>query len=178
MSRTGLGRPSETEYASFYAGYVSLVPETDVLRVLEEQVDDLRRYAAAVPPERERFRYAPEKWSVRELFGHVADAERVFGYRALCIGRGERGPLPGFDEKEYVAQSRLDEFPLQDHVADFAAMRRANVGLLSRFDATEWGRSGTANNSSVSVRALAFIMAGHVRHHLGILRSRYGLSPG
>src|SRR5512133_3675899 len=97
------GRPADTEYAPYYAKYIDLVPDDDVLSTLEGQIDDLRRFAAKVPPDREGFRYAPDKWSVRQVIGHLTDGERVFGYRAFCFSRGEQTPLPAFDENVYVA---------------------------------------------------------------------------
>jgi hypothetical protein len=169
------GRPAETEYAPFYAGYVSLVPESDILPVLEQQVDEFRELASAVSPDRETFRYAPDKWSVREVFGHLTDGERVFGYRAFCISRGETAPLPSFDENTYVAQSGYGRVPLAELAHELVSVRRANLALLRRFEAGSWARAGTASNKPVTVRALAYVMAGHPRHHIAILRERYGL---
>jgi hypothetical protein len=171
------GRPADTEFAAFYKGYVSLVPEAEILPVLEEQASMLGRLAAAIPSDREVFRYAPGKWSVREIFGHLADAERVFGYRAFCISRGEPKMLPGFDENDYVAASGYDRHPVAELAREFAVVRRANLAALGRLDREAWTREGNANGSAVSVRALAYIMAGHVRHHAGILASRYGIEP-
>jgi len=166
-------RPADTEYAPFYAGYVALVPETDVLSVLEEQRDVFRRFAAAVPADRERHRYAEGKWSIREVAGHIVDAERVFGYRAFAISRGERAPLPSFDENDYVRESGYEDVPLGDVVDELVVVRDANLAVLRRLPADALGRLGTASGKPVSVRALAFIMAGHPRHHLEILRERY-----
>lgn len=171
-----IARPTETEYAPYYSGYVSLVPESDVIGVLESQPAELRRYRSAVTAARETFRYAPDKWSIRELVAHLADAERVFGYRAFCISRGEKSPLPGFDEKEYVTGSDAAERGLEELTQEFAAVRDANLACLRRLDRAQWERQGVANGSAVTVRALAFILGGHVRHHLGVLRSRYGVS--
>ena len=171
-------KPSAEEYAPFYAGYVSLVPESDVLAVLEGQPGQLRDVARAVPAPQETHRYQPGKWSVREVFGHIGDAERAFGHRAFCISRGERAPLPGFDENDYVARSGFDRRGLAELVSEFALLREANLTFLRRLDGPAWDQRGTANGSVVSLRALAFIMAGHVRHHLGVLRSRYGLHAG
>ena len=168
-------RPAPDEYAPFYAGYVSLVPETDVLGVLAAQPAELRRLAAAIPAERETHRYAPGKWSIRELLGHVGDGERVFGYRAFCIGRGEQASLPGFDENEYVATSGYDARPVADLVEDFARLRASNLFVLTHLAPERWSGVGVAAGKSVSVRALAYVMAGHARHHLGILRARYGI---
>lgn len=171
------GRPEATEYAPFYASYVARVPEEEILPVLAGQVVEIRSLAAGVPPERETFRYAPEKWSVREVLGHVTDGERLFGYRALAIGRGDRTSLPGFDEQAYMVHAGFDAVPLADLAEDFAAAREANLRMLGRFDEQAWLRVGTANAVPVSTRALAWIMAGHVRHHLAILEERYGIVP-
>ena len=166
-------RPLETEYAPPYAPYVSLVPEVDIVSVLENQVVAVRR-AATVPAERETHRYAPGKWTIREVFGHLVDAERVFGYRAFCVSRGEQHPLPGFDENEYVARSLFGGCSLAELVTEFATVRESNLAVFRRLDQAGWQRFGNANGTSISVRALAYILAGHVRHHLGVLRSRYG----
>lgn len=168
-------RPEATEYAPFYESYVSRVSEEEILAVLAGQVVEIRRLAAAVPAEREGHRYAPGKWSVREVLGHVTDCERLFGCRALCIGRGDRQPLPGFDEQAYMVHAGFDGVPLADLAEDFAAAREANLRMLRRFDAGAWRRVGTANGVPVSTRALAWIMAGHVRHHLAVLEERYGI---
>ncbi|HEV7517291.1 MAG TPA: DinB family protein [Thermoanaerobaculia bacterium] len=169
-------RPADTEYAAaFYAAYVSLVPENDILPALSGQSALLRRVADSIPEERETFRYAPEKWSVREVIGHVVDLERVFGFRAFAFSRGETAPLPGFDEKVYVAHSGYDRRSLESLAGDFTNVREANLSFLRRLDAEAWDRVGTANGKPVSVRALAYVMAGHARHHLSILRERYGV---
>jgi len=168
-------RPSQTEYAPFYAAYVSLVPEPDILEVLRRQVLELERVARSVPPERETYRYAPEKWSIREVFGHLGDGERVFGYRAFCISRADPAMLPGFDEKTYIANAGYDRRPLAEIASDLVAARQSNLRVLSSLEETAWRRSGNANGSPVSVRALGFIMAGHARHHLKVLSERYGV---
>lgn len=168
-------RPLKAEYPAFFAGYVSLVPETDVLPVLESQPSQLQALAGTIPADRETWRYQPEKWSIREVFGHLCDAERVFGYRAFCISRGEQKPWPGFDERDYVAGSVYDQCSLRKLVREFALVREANLLFIRRLDGNAWQLLGTANESSESVRALTFIMAGHVRHHINVLNSRYGI---
>jgi hypothetical protein len=168
-----IGRPAESEYAPFYAGYVSRVPETDILEVLTRQPEEWRALTSRVAAARETFAYAPGKWTIRQLVGHMTDAERVFGFRAFCFSRGDRNPLPGFDENDYVAGSRSAEVPLAELVADLAAIREVNLSVLRRLDEAAWARVGTASNASISVRALAYIMAGHVRHHLNVLATRY-----
>ncbi len=169
-------RPPQSEYAPFYAGYVALVPETDVLAVLEGQVDAIRGALASVPAARENYRYAEGKWSIRQVLGHLIDAERVFGYRAFCFSRGEEAPLPSFDENRYVGAARADSIPLAELLAELALVRQGNLVVLRRLDAREWARVGTASGQPVTVRALAWIMAGHPRHHMDVLRERYGVS--
>jgi hypothetical protein len=171
-------RPTEGEFAEFFSGYVSLVPETDALAVLEHQVSDLGQLAGRVPPDREKHRYAEGKWSVREVIGHLIDAERVFAYRAFCISRGEQVSLPGFDENVYVAASHYADQSLPDLVSELSLLRRANVMFFRSLSEHDWERRGTANKNPVSVRALAFIMAGHMRHHFVVLRDRYGIGSG
>ena len=166
-------RPDPSEFAPFYAGYVALVTEGEILRVLETQAADLKRLTGKFVPEREQHRYAPGKWSVREVVGHITDAERVFGFRAFCFSRGDRNPLPGFDENDYVAQSGFDRRDLADLADDFGHIRQVNLAALRLLDEEAWLRTGTASGKPVSVRALAYIMAGHVRHHLNILSTRY-----
>jgi DinB superfamily len=169
-------RPAETEFASPYATYVSKVPETNVLSVLESQPAALSHLAARIPAERERDRYAPDKWSIREVFGHIVDTERVFGHRAFCIARGERQPLPGFDQNTYMAASHFDAQPLADLLREFAGVREANLIALRGLHDEDWDSAGVASGYPVSVRALAYMMAGHVRHHVDVLKERYAVS--
>lgn len=169
-----LRRPGADEYAPFYASYVARVPENDVLAVLEAQPAELAAFAARLPAERESHRYAPGKWTVREVLGHIVDAERVFGYRAFCFGRRDRTELPGFPENAFVERSRFAEVPVARHVEEFALVRRGHLAMLRQVDEAGWAHAGLANGSSVTTRALAFVMAGHVRHHLAVLAERYG----
>lgn len=168
------GPPNPDEYAPFYADYVQRQIGTDVLLRLPEQSAEVERRFAAVPPQREGWRYAEGKWSVRQVLGHMIDAERVFGYRAMCIARGESKPLPGFDEDEYVANAPFEHLAVADLLPEFLAVRAGHVLLFSHLSAADWSRRGNANGQPVSVRALPYIMAGHVHHHLEILATRYG----
>jgi hypothetical protein len=168
-------RPADTEFAPFYASYIARVPETDPLPALEAQPAELHALADRIAPEDELFRYAPDKWSVRQMFGHLIDTERVMGYRAFCIARGEVKPLPGFDEKDYVARADSDERSVKALAHEFAAVRHANLWAIRRWTEDDWTRVGNANGKPVSARAIAYIMAGHVRHHMALLRERYGL---
>ncbi len=168
-------RPDESEYAPFYATYVARVPEADPLAALEAQPAELLAVADRIAPDDELFRYAPEKWSVRQTFGHLIDTERVMGYRAFCIARGEANPLPGFDEKDYVAHADSDERPVKELAHEFAAVRHANLWAIRSWAEEDWNRMGNANGKPVSARAITYIMAGHVRHHVAMLRERYGI---
>jgi DinB superfamily len=171
-----IGRPEVGEYDGYFAGYVNLVGPTDVLGVLERQRAEIRMIAAGVPPARETFAYAPGKWSIRQLFGHLGDAERVFGYRAFCISRGEAETLPAFDENAYVAASPSGAVALGELADDLVTLREANLAFLRRVDDATARRLGHVSSGPASVRALAYIMAGHVRHHFRVLAERYAVS--
>jgi DinB superfamily len=145
------------------------------MTALERQPQELSDLIGGLATERETFRYAPGKWSIREAVGHIIDTERVFGHRAFCISRGESQPLHDFDQNDYMAASDFDQQPLSDLVKEFAVVREANLLPMRRLRDTDWDRTGTASGHPVSVRALAFMMAGHVRHHGGVLRERYGV---
>lgn len=168
-------RPAETEFAPFFAAYVARVPEADPLPALEAQPGELVTLADRLTPEDELYQYAPDKWSVRQTFSHLIDTERVMGYRAFCIGRGDATPLAGFDQDQYVAQASLDDRPVKALAHEFAAVRHANLWTVRGWTDDEWSRIGTANGRRLSARAIAYIMAGHVRHHLAILREHYRL---
>jgi hypothetical protein len=169
-----IGRPPESEYPPFHAGYVSLVPEEDILTVLADQLRDTIALLQEIPETRAGFRYEPGKWTVAELTGHLVDSERVFGFRAMTFARGDASPLPGFDQDPYVLAARAGkEVSLPTLAREFGHVRRGHLLLLERLAPSDWLRTGTASGKSVSVRALAYIMAGHVRHHVGILKARY-----
>ncbi|HSQ77020.1 MAG TPA: DinB family protein, partial [Bacteroidota bacterium] len=145
-----LSRPSEHEYAPYFARYIALVPETEILSVLKHQIADIERAAGAVAAGQEQFRYGPDKWSVRQVFGHLTDAERVFGYRSFCISRGEQAPLPAFDENAYVEKSAYDGCALSELMTELVLTRQANLAFLSRLTDDEWMRTGTASSKPVS----------------------------
>jgi len=168
-------RPKEGEYAPYFKGYVELVPESDVLPVLEAQAAELRRVFSRVPRAQETHAYAPGKWTLRQVAGHVVDGERVFAYRSLCASRGDPNALPSFDENAYVVHATFDERPLADHAEEFALLRAANVRMLRALRPEQWRRAGVANGVANTVRGLAYVMAGHVRHHLRVMAERYGV---
>lgn len=165
--------PAPSEYAPYYQKYVSLVPAGDVVETLRRQSADTLALLGAISEERAGTRYEPGKWSVKELVGHLLDSERVFTYRALRFARGDRTPLPGFDQDPYVRAGNFDARTLADLAAEFEQVRAATVSLLRSLDEEAWGRRGTANDNEVSVRALAYIVAGHEAHHVNILRTKY-----
>lgn len=171
-----MNRPLENEYAPFFQGYLAQVTEQDILPVLRSQLDALDVLLNRVPAAHETFRYADGKWSIREVIGHLIDAERVFGYRIFSIARGEQRNLPGFDENEYMLRAPYHQIDLEDLLSELRLVRLSNLAMLRNLDAEAWTRMGTANDSPVSVRALAFIMAGHVRHHMGVLSQRYQIT--
>ncbi|HEX8162397.1 MAG TPA: DinB family protein [Pyrinomonadaceae bacterium] len=173
MSATAPARPEPGEYAPYYEKYVSLVPAGDIVETLERQSAETLALLRGVPEERADSAYEPGKWSVKELVGHVVDTERVFSHRALRFGRGDRTPLPGFEQDDYVRGANFGARSLADIAEEFARVRAATVALLRSFDEEAWARRGTANDNEVSVRALAHILAGHELHHMGILRERY-----
>ena len=171
-----MNRPTPSEYASYYEGYISQVSESDIVPVLRSQMDELDVLLGRVEPAQETHRYAEGKWSIREIIGHLIDGERVFGYRALCIARGEKQNLPGFDQDQYMPNSAYASIALEDLLSEFRLVRLSNIAMLRNLDEPAWTRMGTANGAPVSVRALAYIMVGHVRHHMGVLRERYQIA--
>lgn len=168
-----MSRPTETEYAPSYQTYVSHATEEEILPAMRSQIDALDVLLDRVPPERETFAYAEGKWTIRQIIGHLIDGERVFGYRALCIARGETQDLPGFDENEYMPNAPYEHVELEDLLSEFRLVRLSNVAMFRTLDETAWTRVGMANGTPVTVRALAYVMVGHVRHHMGVLRERY-----
>ncbi len=173
-----LQRPEADEYQPFHAGYIALVPENDIVGVLLAQTDAIESLMGNITPEQEHFRYAPGKWSVREVFGHLADAERIFGYRALCLARGQTTPLPPFDENLFVETAHFDARPVAELGDELLLLRHANLSMLQPLEDAAWKHRGTVSEAPSTARAIAWIMAGHVRHHLEILRDRYQLPLG
>ena len=168
-----LQRPREDEYLPYYETYISKVPDGDILEILTGQLDETQKLLRSIPEDRGGYRYSPEKWSIREVIGHLIDSERVFAYRALRFARGDVNPLAGFDQDEYVRASGSDRRTIADLASELEYVRRSTIAMLRSFEDAAAERRGKANNAEVSVRALAWIIAGHERHHLGILKERY-----
>ena len=167
------GRPDASEYAPYYERYIALVPGDNVILALETQRLHMVQVLSARSEREGNFRYGPGKWSVKEVVGHLADSERVFAYRAMRIARGDRTPLSGFEQDDYVRSGGFGERRLTDLAEEFAAVRSGSIALFRSLNEPAWSRRGVANNNEVSVRALAFITAGHELHHQRILEERY-----
>jgi uncharacterized damage-inducible protein DinB len=166
-------RPAQDEHAEYYSKYTSLVPDGDLLEFLHRQTEETESFLRGIPAELYDHRYGEGKWSVKEVIGHISDTERIFSHRAFRIGRGDTTPLASFDENAYVANARFAEQEYAHLVDEFLTVRRATLALLRSMNADEAARRGTASDWPVSVRALAWIIAGHVIHHTNILRERY-----
>lgn len=173
ISKTIMTRPTEDEYGSFYGKYISLVPHQDLIQLLMDQRDTTARLLRTISEDNAGKRYAPDKWSIKEVVGHLCDTERIMTYRGLRIARGDQTPLPGFEQDDYVRHAGFDLRPFDDLISEFTSVRDATLSWVRGLDNQTLQRRGTANNTSISVLALAYIIAGHERHHVGILRERY-----
>lgn len=168
-------RPDQSEFAPFYAGYIGVVPDSGPQPLMTEQIAEFERLRA-LPEDKANHAYAAGKWTVKELIGHLADAERVFSYRLVRIARGDKTPLSGFDENVWAKTAPHGRRKMADVVDEMIAIRRATLALVDSLDETSVSNVGLANNNSVSARAICWIMAGHTKHHLDILRERYGVA--
>jgi|HubBroStandDraft_2_1064218.scaffolds.fasta_scaffold02950_8 hypothetical protein len=168
-----IARPEPGEYAPYYERYISLVPGSDSLGTLDAQRRQTMVLLCGRDESEGDFRYAPDKWSAKEVLGHVCDTERIFAYRALRIARGDRTPIEGFEQDDYVKHGPFATAPLAEIIEDYIAVRRATLTLLRNLDEAAWMRRGVANKNEVSVRALAYIIAGHELHHRRILEEKY-----
>jgi uncharacterized damage-inducible protein DinB len=168
-----IARPQNDEYVPYYDKYISLVPDGDLVETLRAQIAETLSLLRTIAEERASHRYAPGKWSIKQVVGHMADVERVMTYRALRIARADATPLPGFDENAYVPAANFEARPLASLAHEFAEVRRATVAFLETLEPDAAARRGSANNNEISARALAYIIAGHERHHVKILKERY-----
>ena len=176
MRPLSLSRPAADESAPFYHGYIEKVPGEQIGEFLAAQLGEVERLLAPLDDAAARFRYAPDKWSVKEVLGHLCDSERIFAYRLLRIARADATPLPGFDENAYVPAADFDARPLAELLREFQAIRASTIALAEGLPSEAWERRGQASGKSITTRALAYIMVGHLTHHLGVLRDRYRLS--
>jgi len=169
-------RPEATEHAPYYGKYISLVPDGDIVALLEQQLRGTTALLSSVSEEQAEYRYAPEKWTVKQVLGHVTDTERIFAYRALRISRHDATPIEGFEQDDYVRYGPFETCKMTELVEDFADVRRATLSVFRRLEAEAWQRRGTANQNEVTVRALAYCIAGHELHHIAILKDKYHLA--
>ncbi len=169
-----LNRPGADEYAPGFADYVAEIGDgEDIVATLASQLQEVATRLGAVPATRGDYRYAPGKWSLKEVIGHLSDTERVFAYRALSIARGDPAPLPAFDDQAWVAQMGAGDRTLADIVEEFGIVRQASLALFRHLPAAAWTRRGIASGHPASVRAMAWVVAGHARHHLEVVEARY-----
>jgi hypothetical protein len=168
-----IGIPKRDEAAPYYFRYIDLIADGNILQVLRTQMEEALALFSGISEEKSLYRYQPEKWSLRQLLGHINDAERVFSYRTLSFARGDAGPLPGFDQDPWVSAANADAYTWASHMEDFQAVRLSTMTMLRNFPAEAWEKRGVASDNSISVRALAFIMAGHVAHHLAVMKEKY-----
>jgi hypothetical protein len=168
-----MSAPHAQEYNPYYQRYIGLVPQGDIIQVLESQWPETRSLLSSIPETRGTYRYEPGKWSIKEMVGHMIDTERIFAYRALCIARGDKTPLPGFEQDDYVRGANFDAASLKVQVEEFSFVRHANVMMFKGLQPEVWTRTGTASGNPVTVRALAWIIAGHELHHRAVLKEKY-----
>ncbi len=168
-----IGRPNTHEAAPYYFTYINQVTDDDVVSLLEKQSQEAPAFFATISAEKSLYRYAPDKWSIRETVGHLNDAERVFAHRALWFARGHESALPSFEQNIAASNAKADQIEWAEHIEEFRHVHLSSVSLFRNMPADAWMRRGTASGNSFTVRSLAFIIAGHVTHHVKILRERY-----
>lgn len=171
---TSTGRPAPCEFGDYFKVYIDKTSGNDPVQELIDTADELLSFLEAVPEHRETYRYAEGKWSIREMLGHIIDTDRVFAYRAMTFARGDNVGLPGFEQDDWVTPSGAHERSLSDLNQEFIEQRSSLIRMFASLPENAWTRTGTASSSRFSVRAIAFLLAGHVRHHLHILQERYG----
>ena len=168
-----IDRPEPGEYASYYERYISLITGSDILGTLDGQRRQMLLLLSGRDESDGDIRYAADKWSAKEVLGHVCDTERIFAYRALRISRGDRTPIEGFEQDDYVKNGPFARAPLAEIIEDYIAVRRATLTLLRNLEEAAWTRRGVANKNEITVRALAYVIAGHELHHRRILEEKY-----
>lgn len=173
MPDVATGRPEATEYLSYFEKYVSLVPQGDIADLLEGQLGVTLNLLRGITDAQADSRSGPGKWSIKELVGHLIDTERILAYRALRFARNDKTPLPGYEPDDYVRNAAFSASKIGDLASEFEHVRRANLYLFRSLDAAAWQRRGVASDAKVSVRALAYIIAGHELHHVEIIKTRY-----
>lgn len=171
-----ISRPNPDEYAPYYETYVSKVNTDDPIKELRQERKELVKFFSVLKKKQLKYRYAPGKWSLKEILGHIIDGERVFCYRALRFARNDQTELPGFDENAFAAENRADQRKLKSLLAEYSAVRNATIELFESMNEEELMRSGVASGKTMSVRGLLYVILGHQLHHIGIIKDRY-LNP-
>jgi hypothetical protein len=166
-------RPGADEAAAYYSIYIDAVRGDDALTAIEWQLSEVPKFFEGISDEKSLSRYAPDKWSIRQVLNHVSDTERAFAFRALWFARGFAEPLPGFDQNIAAAGVDADAIPWASHIEEFRDVRQSTLSLVRNLPVESWDRRGVASGNPFTVRAVAFIIAGHVEHHLRVLRERY-----
>jgi hypothetical protein len=166
-------KPEKSEYDPYYEKYISLVADENIVPILAGQFAELQSLFTGLPEEKGTYAYAEDKWTLKEVLSHLIDAERMFAYRALRVSRGDKTPIEGFEQDGYIENSHANGRSFAELLDEFDLLRQANVLFFNNLKRDDWLRIGTANKVDVSVRALAFVMAGHIRHHIDILKERY-----
>lgn len=173
VATPGAIRPATDEYLAYYSRYIQRVPEGDVVSTLTNQIGETLALLRGLPESVATYRYAPDKWSVNEMIGHMIDTEKIFAYRALRFARADKTPVPGYEQDDYVRNSSFNSYPLSELASELETVRRSTLYFFRHLEDDAWARRGVANNAEVSVRALAYIIAGHELHHREMLRTRY-----
>ena len=173
MTEFSIGRPDPSEYAPYQEAYVRLVQGNDILKALSAQIDTTLWYLRTLSDTHGNFRYAPGKWSVKEVIGHIIDTERVFAYRALSVARSDKAALPGFEQDDWVQAAGSGSLPLAELTSELECVRRSNLYLFQHLPTDAWLRRGTASGREFTVRSLAYIIAGHEQYHVQMLQTRY-----
>lgn len=166
-------KPDKTEYPAHYQVYIDQTPDSDILRYLLDQLEEVKSFFENIPTQKLSYRYTEGKWSIIEILGHVIETERIFAYRALRFSKNDRTPLPSFDENEFMVNSVYDSVKLETLLEEFDLVRKANLIMFGNFTEQMWTLKGNASGNMMSVRAVPFILAGHLNHHLNVIRNRY-----
>ncbi len=166
-------KPNVTEYAPYYQRYIDLITTDDIFSFFKQQTEEIVALFTNLSEEQASFRYAEGKWTIKELLAHIVDSERIFGYRVLAISRGEKNPLPGFAENEYVKNGKYENRSLQSFLSEYSYLSSANLELFKSLDEEMHAQKGTASGKEVTARAILFVTIGHEKHHLEIIKSRY-----
>jgi len=168
-------RPQQGDYAPYYDRYISLIDNDDVVLVLENQIQSSIELLESIGEAKANFAYAEGKWTIKQVLGHIIDTERIMTFRALSFARGEKQPIPGFEQDDYVNEANFNERTLKGLISEFKAVRESNIILFKSFDENILSRKGIASGNEITVLALLFIIAGHEKHHLNVLKEKYGI---